>query len=107
MALTVDELLQHMGFDERDAQIVVNATSALEDAEAYLKSAIGEDLFDLLPEDPKVTRLWKIYATDFYDNRSSNTSTSAKTGNAKSAMVHDLEWQLKMELSRAREEAGA
>lgn len=107
MVLTVDELLQHMGFDERDDQIVANANSALDDAEAYLKSAIGEDVFDLLPEDPKVVRLWKIYATDFYDNRSSGTSTSAKSGNAKSALVNDLEWQLRMELARAREGAGA
>lgn len=103
MTLTVDELLQHLGIDERDTLIVANVTSALEDAEAYLKSAIGEDVFDLLPEDPKVVRLWKLYATDFYDER----STSAKAGNAKSAMVHDLEWQLRMELARAREEAGA
>lgn len=107
MVLTVDELLLHMGFDERDDQIVANANSALEDAEAYLKSKIGEDVFDLLPEDPKLSRLWKIHATDFYETRNSNPSASAKTGNAKSALVHDLEWNLKMELARAREEVGA
>ena len=108
MALTVDELLQHMGFDEQDAQIVANATSALDDAEAYLKSVVGDDVFDLLPEDPKVARLWKMYATDFYELRSATASASAKAGNAKSALVNDREWQLKMELARAREreEAG-
>lgn len=107
MVLTVDELLQHMGFDERDDQIVANANSALDDAEAYLKSVIGEDVFDLLPEDPKVVRLWKMYATEFYDTRSTSGSTGAKAGSAKSALVNDLEWQLRMELARTREEAGA
>lgn len=101
MALTVDELLLHMGIDERDAQIIANATSALDDAEAYLKSTIGDDVFELLPEDPKVTRLWKVYAQDMYDER----STSAKVGSAKREMVHSMEWQLRMELARAREGA--
>lgn len=102
--LTVDELLQHMGIDERDELIVANATSALTDAESYLRSAIGDDVFELLPDDPKVTRLWKVYAQEMYDER----STSAKAGNAKREMVHSLEWQLRMELARAREaeEAG-
>lgn len=101
MALTVDELLLHMGIDERDAQIIANATSALDDAEAYLKSTIGDDVFELLPDDPKVTRLWKVYAQDMYDER----STSAKVGSAKREMVHSMEWQLRMELARAREGA--
>lgn len=101
MALTVDELLLHMGIDERDAQIIANATSALDDAEAYLRSAIGDDVFELLPDDPKVTRLWKVYAQDMYDER----STSAKVGSAKREMVHSMEWQLRMELARAREGA--
>lgn len=102
MALTVDELLQHMGIDERDAQIVANATSALDDAEAYLRSSIGDDVFELLPGEPKVTRLWKLYAQDLYDER----STSAKVGSAKREMVHSMEWQLRMELARAREATG-
>lgn len=101
MALTVDELLLHMGIDERDAQIIANATSALDDAEAYLRSAIGDDVFELLPDDPKLTRLWKVYAQDMYDER----STSAKAGSAKRDMVHSMEWQLRMELARAREGA--
>lgn len=101
MALTVDELMQHLGIDERDELVVANVTSALTDAEAYLKGVVGDDVFDLLPEDPKVDRLWKVYAQEIYDER----STSAKAGNAKREMVHSMEWQLKMELARAREEA--
>lgn len=107
MTLTADELLLHLGIDERDALIMANVNSALDDAEAQLKSVVGADVFELLPDDPKVIRLWKIYATDLYETRGSNNSASAKTGNAKSALVHDLEWNLKMELARAREEAGA
>lgn len=100
---TVDEIMQHLGIDYADEAILANVTCALDDAKSYLQSAVGADVFELLPDDPKVKRLVKIYAKEMYDERGS----SAKAGNAKREMVHSMEWQLKLELARKREEAAS
>ena len=97
----IDDFLKYLGYDEADDLVRTNATSALNSAKSYLQGVVGEDVLELLPNDPRVTELVKIYAKDFYDER----STSAKAGNAKRAMVHSMEWQLRLELSRLREEA--
>ena len=97
----INDFLKYLGYDEADDLVRANAVSALNSAARYLQGVVGEDVFELLPDDPRVTELVKIYAKDFYDER----STSAKSGNAKRAMVHSMEWQLRLELSRLRKEA--
>lgn len=103
MLPTLEELMRYLGIDYPDEMVTANVADALKDAEAYLQSSVGADVFDLLPNDPKVARLLKVYTKDFYDER----GTSAKAGNAKRAMVHSMEWQLRLELARKREEATA
>jgi uncharacterized phage protein (predicted DNA packaging) len=98
---TVEDFLRYLGYDQTDAMIQKNATSALEDAKAYVQGALGEDAFELLPNNPKLNRLVKVYAKDLYDERG---STSAKAGNAKRDMIHSMELQLRLELARKREE---
>ena len=98
---TIDEILQYLGIDYADEAVQANVVSALDDAKSYLQSAVGDDVFELLPDDPKVKRLVKIYAKELYDERGS----SAKAGNAKREMVHSMEWQLRLELVRLREGA--
>jgi uncharacterized protein involved in type VI secretion and phage assembly len=100
--LTVDEALDHLGIDYADEKVTCNVTAALKDAQAYLRSVVGDDVFELLPNDEKSDRLVKCYLTEMYDER----STSAKVGNAKREMVYSMEMQLRLELSRAREAAG-
>lgn len=100
---SIAEALQYLGIDYADDLVTANVTRALNDAKGYLQSAVGEDVFELLPEDPKVGRLVLTYLQDLYDER----GTSAKAGNAKREMVHSMEWQLKMELARKREEAAS
>lgn len=101
---TIDEAMEHLGIDYGDEVILANVTRALTDAKSYLQSAVGADVFDRMPNDPKVSRLVLSYMSDFYDER----GTSAKAGNAKREMIHSMEWQLKLELARLREEeAGA
>lgn len=97
----INDFLKYLGYDEVDDLVRTNAVSALNSAGRYLQGVVGEDVFELLPDDPRVTELVKIYAKDFYDER----STSAKSGNAKRAMVHSMEWQLRLELSHLREQA--
>lgn len=101
--LTLETALQHLGYDEVDAAIRSKVTAELEEAEALLKGAIGDDIFDLLPDDKRVDTLLKAYLDDLHDDRG---TVSAKAGNAKRALIHTTEWQLKMELLRAREGAG-
>lgn len=99
---TVEEFLDHLGIDYADDKIRRNATRALKDAQSYLRSAVGADIFELLPGDDKATRLVLEYASDFYDER----GTSAKAGNARREMIDSMEWQLRMELARVREGGG-
>lgn len=99
---TIEEALQYLGIDYADDLVTANVTRALEDAKAYLQSAVGADIFELLPDDPKARRLVLTYLQDLYDER----GTSAKAGNAKREMVHSMEWQLRLELAAKREGAG-
>lgn len=101
-APSTEELLRYLGIDYADEVVTANVESAFTDALIYIQSAIGEDLFDFLPDDRKVWRLVKIYTQELYDERG---TTSAKANNAKREMVHSLELQLRLELSRAREAA--
>ena len=99
--LTVDEALLHLGYDEADDYITEVVTSELTEAQAYLQGAVGADLFELMPEDPRINILVKAYLDDLHDDR----GTSAKTSNAKRDMIHSAEWQLRLELARRREGA--
>lgn len=99
--LTIDDALMHLGIDYADGQVTRNVTRALQDAQSYLRSAVGTDVFELLPDDSKVDRLVLAYLSDLYDER----GTSAKAGNAKRDMIHSMELQLRLELARIRETA--
>lgn len=96
--LTVSDALTYLGIDYADEQITRNVSRALQDAQSYLKSAVGDDVFELLPNDSKADRLVLTYLSDLYDER----GTSAKAGNAKRDMIHSMELQLRLELARAR-----
>jgi hypothetical protein len=100
--MTLDDALLHLGYDEVDETITRKVTSELEEAETYLQGAVGADIFDLMPEDPRVNILLKAYLDDLHDDKG---TTSAKASNAKRDMIHSTEWQLKLELAKAREEA--
>lgn len=101
-APTIEEIKQYLGIDYADEDVTANVTNALNDAMVYLQSAVGADVFELLPDDRKVWRLVKIYTKEMYDERG---TSSAKANNAKREMVHSMEWQLKLELVQAREKA--
>ena len=97
----INDVLDHLGIDYADDMVKRNAARALKDAQSYLRSAVGADIFELLPHDDKAERLVLEYAADFYDER----GTSAKAGNARREMIASMEWQLRLELARAREAA--
>lgn len=100
--LTIEDALDHLGYDEVDEKITKTVTEELEGAKSYLQGAVGADIFELMPNEPRVDILLKAYIDDQHDDRG---TTSAKAGNAKREMIHSTEWQLKLELARKREEA--
>lgn len=99
--LTIDDALRHLGYDEIDETITKAVTEELERAKSYLQGAVGDDIFELMPKDPRVDILLSAYLDDLHDDRG---TTSAKAGNAKREMVHSTELQLKLALARKREE---
>ena len=102
--LTINEALQHLGYDEVDDRITKAVTAELAEAVSYLKGAVGVDVLELMPDEPRVNTLVKAYLDDLHDDRG---TTSAKANNAQRAMIHSTEWQLKLELAAKREGVGS
>lgn len=100
---TVQEALDYLGIDYPDATITANVTRALATAVKTLHGAVGPDVETLLPDDPRANELVLIYTDDLYSTR----GVSAKVSGATRALVGSMELQLRLELRRAREGAGA
>ena len=102
--VNVKDALEHLGYDdcEDDDVIVRKVTRALNSGYATLRGAVGEDVEEYLPEDPRIDDLVLCYTAEAYDNREG----SQKQVSVRSRHAHDLELQLKMELRRAKATAG-
>lgn len=100
---TIDEALIYLGIDYPDEVVTKNVTRALSTARSTLLGAVGEDVDEFLPDDPRVTELVLIYLDDLYSER----GISAKVSNATRHLVTTMELQLKMELRAAKEAAEA
>lgn len=98
---TLNEALQYMGIDYADDAVRANVQRALDTAEKILKGAVGDDVLDHLPDDPRVENLVLMYADDLYSER----GVSAKVSGATRRLVADMELQLRLELRRAKEAA--
>lgn len=100
---TLEEALEYMGIDYADDVIRRRATRAMASARQVLLGAVGEDVETYLPEDPRIGELILIYTDDLYSER----GVRAKVSNATRNLVANMVLQLKLELSRKKEEAGA
>lgn len=100
---TLEEALLYLGIDYADDVISANVTRALNTAVATLHGSVGEDVGTLMPDDPRVKELVLIFADDLYTNR----GVSAKVSGATRRLVHDMEWQLRLELRQLREKVEA
>lgn len=100
---TIEDALEHLGIDYPDELIRKNVSRALAAAIQVLHGAVGEDVEQLMPDDPRATELVLIYMDDLYSER----GVSAKVTGATRRMVADMELQLRLELRIRREEAGA
>lgn len=99
---TVEEALEHLGYDYADEATTRNARRALAAAKSTLRGSVGDDVEELMPDDPRAAELVLIYLDDLWDER----GTSAKVSGATRRMVHDMEWQLRLELQRLRDAEG-
>lgn len=97
--IAIEEALRQLGYDYTDATVLAIGKRKLAAAEKRLKRAVGDDVWDLLPDDPEATDLLMAYLEESFNEQG---VTSAKAGNARRAMVTDAELQLRLELARLR-----
>lgn len=100
--LTINDVMDHLGVDLVDEVVERKVKRAWDTAEKTMLGAVGDDVRQYLPEDPRVDELVLIYADDLYSER----GVSAKVSNATRMMVSTMELQLRLELAAAKEKAG-
>lgn len=100
---TIEDARAYLGIDYADDVTDKNLSRCLKTAQSVLHGAVGEDVEDFLPGDPRVEELQLIYAEDLYSQR----GIAAKVSNATRRQVFDMEQQLRMELRTAKEAAQA
>ena len=98
---TIQEALQYLGIDYADDMVTANVTRNLATAKKVLQGAVGADVETYLKDDSRVKELVLMYVEDLYGERGS----SSKTNSAKRRIVDDMEWQLRLELRKAKGDA--
>lgn len=96
---TYDEALQYLGIDYADVLVQANVTRALAAAQKILEGAVGADVWELLPDDPRATELVLMYLDDLYSDR----GVSAKVSGATRRLVATMVLQLQLDVQQARE----
>lgn len=102
--ITAEEALEQLGYDYTDKTVLATGERKFAAAEMRLKRSVGNDIWDLLPNDPEAIDLLMSYLEESFNEQG---VTSAKASNAKRAAVADAELHLRLELARLREEAPA
>ena len=95
--LSVQEVLDDMGYDIADEVVKRNITRAIIFADAYLKGSIGEKY---PVEDPRSKELALMIVNDVYDNKGLKDTMSGNTRK----LVDDISLQLRLELRRGSNE---
>lgn len=96
---TYDDALNYLGIDYADVLVQANVTRALAAARKVLEGAVGADVWELLPEDPRAAELVLIYLDDLYSDR----GVSAKVSGATRRLVATMVLQLQLDVQAARE----
>lgn len=98
--LTVEEAVKQLGYDYTDETVLATVGRKLAAAEKRLMRSVGDDIWELLPNDPEAIDLLMCYLEESFNEQG---VTSAKASNAKRAAVVDAELHLRLELARLRE----
>lgn len=99
---TIEDAMRYLGIDYADDAVQKNVERALATAVKVLHGAVGADVEEFLPGDPRASELVLIYLDDLYSERGVN----AKVSGAVRRLVADMELQLRLELRQAKEKAG-
>ena len=100
---TLEEALLYLGIDYADEMVERNVRRALNTAYQTVLGSVGDDVGEYLPDDLRVTELTLIFADDLYSTR----GVAAKVSGATRRLVRDMEQQLRLDLRKAKEAAGA
>lgn len=98
--VTLQDALDYLGYDETDEVIERRVKRSLETGKAMMRGAVGEDVEEYLPGDPRIDELVLYYTGEVHDNHGGGQKQAA----ARSHHATDIELQLKMELRRKKEE---
>lgn len=92
----VAEALAYLGIDYADDMVVTNVNRLINTADAYLKSAVGENY---PTNDPKAKEIALLVISDLYDNR----GMTINNFNITRKIIDDMTLQLQLELRRRSE----
>lgn len=96
--ITTEDVRDYIGLDFADEVAIKNIDRAIATTDSYLKGSIGENY---PVEDPRVQTLALIIASELYDNRGLIENLSGNTRK----LVHDFEWQLRLDMRRSQNES--
>lgn len=94
--VTTQDALDYLGIDYADDMVTRNVNRLIETADAYLKSAVGENY---PVNDPKAKEIALLVISDLYDNR----GMTINNFNITRKIIDDMTLQLQLELRRATE----
>ncbi|MDE6730875.1 MAG: hypothetical protein K2J71_08910 [Oscillospiraceae bacterium] len=97
----LEETLDYLGIDYVDDAVRRNAQMALDAAADVIRGAVGDDVYEMLPDSRKLKELTLLHTADLYDERN---TTTPKANAVNRKIVDSMEWQLKLELRRKKEE---
>ena len=100
--VTLQDALDYLGIDETDDVIERRVVKAMQSGEAMMRGAVGEDVREMLPDDPRIDELALYFTGEAYDDRAG----SQKQVSVRSRYACDLELQLKTARRRAMLQAG-
>ena len=98
--VTLQDAYDELGYDEVDDVITRKVTRDLNAAKAMMRGAVGEDVEEYLPGDPRIDELVLYFLGEVHDCHGGGQKQAA----ARSRHAVDIELQLKMELRRKKEE---
>ena len=67
--VTLEDALEHLGIDYADMNVENNVKRALNTGKAMMHGAVGADVEEYLPDDPRIDTLVLLYTGDAYDSR--------------------------------------
>lgn len=102
--VTIEDAKAYLRIDEyeSDSMTESNVLRAMGAGHARMLGAVGSDVETYLPNDSRIDQLWLIYTQENYDG----SSLSEKEIRALKRLRDDLEPQIRLDLLKAKREAG-